>query len=84
MNTLRLLVASAAAALLVACGGGDSYSPPPPPAAPLGNVPADATLTARAYTLFVGGLISDERAAPLLVDGVVPPTSETEEGLPVI
>jgi len=84
MNTIRLVAAAAAAALLVACGGGElSVSTPAPPAAGPGTVPADATLTARAYTLFVGGLISDERAPPLRVNGVVPPTSETEAALPL-
>jgi hypothetical protein len=77
----RLALVAALAAGLAACGGsggGDT-----PPVADSNTVPATATASAEAFTGYAAGLAEDDRREPLNVDGLVPPTSETAEPLPV-
>ena len=81
MSTYRLCTAAAATVLLAACG--DNPYEPAAPAAPAGVVPTTATASARSYTLFTASLPSTETGAPLTMDEVKAPTSESEEPLPV-
>lgn len=72
-NFRNLLVGAAAIALLSACGG-SSYEPVAD-----GEVPTSATNSPQAYSAYAGSLAADDRAEPLNVDKVTPPTSETAE-----
>lgn len=67
------------AALLAGCGGGhEEPAAPRPPAATDGDVPLSALASTRAYALFVGGLASNDRQAPLQL-GILPtPVSDTD------
>ena len=67
-----------AACLLAACGGGDA-----PVAVTPGTVPDSVTTSPAAFTQYAAKLPPDDRSEPLQVDGLVPPTSETAEPLPV-
>jgi hypothetical protein len=73
-----------AATLLAACGGGSDNSPPPQARDPL-EVPAAANASAAAMVNFLGGLptesVNDREAVS--VDSFAPPTSETDEPVPV-
>ena len=69
------------AALLAACGDGSVDTAPPTGAS--GQVPASATASVRAYTEFAGSLSFTEVLEPLTMDDTVPPTSESDEPLPV-
>lgn len=71
--------------LLVACGDSpqDVAAPAPLPAA-TGDVPASALATATAYSQFAATLVKTETGQPLEVNGVVPPTSETADPIPVL
>ncbi len=83
MKTLHTaFIAVASSVLLVACGGGNS---PESVAAPAASdmVPASALASVRAYTEFTRSLIASETSQPLLMDGSVPPTSESDSPLPV-
>lgn len=73
-----LLASLAAAALLAACGGGSDG-----PAAVADTVPASATASPEAFTRYAASLPEDDRREPLRVDGLMPPTSETAEPLPI-
>ena len=66
-------------ALLAGCGGsgGDGDIAEAPPEAQ--RVPASATASVKAFTTYVASLPPDDRAEPLDLDGVTPPTSETAE-----
>jgi hypothetical protein len=78
----RLLLAGAmftAACTLAACGGGGSGDDTPPP--PDDTVPPSALVSTQALVAFLKGLVSSDTAQPLRLDGVVPPTSDTEEPL---
>lgn len=68
--------------MLAACGSDPEPDPPAPPVAS-DTVPASATVDSRSYTNFVGSLTASESAVPLRLDGVTPPTSETEVPLPL-
>ena len=65
-----------AALLLAACGGGSYVELPPEPAT---SVPTSATASVSAWTSYVAGLPVSEGAAPLEMDGITPPVSETAE-----
>lgn len=83
-NSLHALLV-AAAALLAACGGsseGDDGLAGHPPTTS-GVVPPGATATVQAYVAYAGSLLLTDRGAPVNVDGVQPPTSETEGPTPV-
>ena len=62
--------------LLTACGGGGGAELPPPVAP---SVPASATASVSAWTSFAAALPISDSAAPLDLDGVMPPLSETAE-----
>lgn len=78
----RWLCAMALGASLVACGGGGDGAAPAP-SADGDDVPASATASTQAYSMFVGSLPADEHSEPLGVNLAVPPTSETEEPIDV-
>ena len=78
------------AALLSGCFSSDDHveeAPPAPPPVtptpPTNTVPPSATASIEAFVAFLAGLVRSETAAPLTVDGVVPPTSEIAAPLPV-
>ena len=77
---LEVLAVLALCAGLAACGGDSSDEPAPAVAS---EVPASATVSTAAYTQFAGSLVKTETGQPLEVNKVVPPTSETDEPLPV-
>lgn len=78
---LRHAVATAAAAGLMAGCGDGPYEPEA--AATPQTVPASATASTASYTAFAASLAITETGEPLSVDGVTPPTSESEEGAAV-
>lgn len=81
MNRLpSSMAALLAAVLLAACGGSDDD---PAPTAPDNTVPASAQASPEAYAAYVGALAEDDRREPLSLAGVVPPTSETAEPVPL-
>lgn len=66
---------------LTACGGGYDeleLSPLDPT-----MVPSSATANATAFSNYVAGLPASESADPLVVSAVTPPTSETDDPVPV-
>jgi hypothetical protein len=80
MKATQALALLALSAGLAACGGGASDEPAP---AMPSEVPASATVSAASYSQFAGSLVKTETGQPLEVNKVVPPTSETDEPLPV-
>jgi hypothetical protein len=60
--------------LLSACGGDDDVVVPA-----ADSVPASALMSAQAFSAYAGSVPSDDRAEPLSLDNVEPPTSETDE-----
>lgn len=74
MNSESLVAAMVLLATLSACGGGDDTVPTVPD-----QVPASALVSAQAFSTYAGSLPLDDRAEPLSLDGIEPPTSETEE-----
>jgi hypothetical protein len=86
MNTRQLTVLVSLCGALAACGDSPSSAevpPPPPPVQPSNEVPTSATASSSAYVQYSGTLAASDTAEPLLVDKVTPPTSETEDPLPV-
>jgi hypothetical protein len=82
MNTLtRPLVLLACALALAACSDNPEPVPAPDgtPAQTGGEVPASATASTSAYVGFANSLPPSETDLPLGVNGVTPPTSETDE-----
>jgi len=84
MKSHHLLIASCLALGLSACGGDDEETIDLP-AAPVAaaEVPASATVSTTAYRTYVASLVNSETAAPLDVNKVVAPTSETEVAQPI-
>jgi len=76
MKHRSLASAVAVLALLSACGGGDGVALPVDD-----RVPASALVSARAFSAYAGSVPLDDRAEPLSLDGVEPPTTETGEPL---
>ena len=76
MKTLQSMGAAAVLALLAACGGGND-----PIAAVVDTtiVPAGAAASPEAYGSYIGTMTADDRAEPLGIDAVEPPTSDTTE-----
>lgn len=76
---LQVILIGAAVALLAGCGGGGGNGDTVE--APVGTqgVPASATASPKAFSSYVASLPADDRAEPLDLDGVMPPTSETAE-----
>lgn len=66
---------------LVACGSSGGHEPAAPAA--VDAVPATATLDGRSFTQFVGSLMAADDREPLPLDRVTPPTSDSDEPLPV-
>ena len=79
---LRHAVATVAAAGLMAGCGDGPYEPEAAATTPQ-TVPASATVSTASYTVFAASLAVTETGEPLSVDGVTPPTSESEEGAAV-
>lgn len=82
------LLAVVASILLAACGGGGGGGgtepmPPPVQPPPSNEVPTSATASTTAYVQYTGSLLLSDGTEPLDVSKVTPPTSETEEPLPV-
>ena len=80
MNAKHGMVATALVLFLAACGGGGA-GPVDSPAA--NEVPASATASPEAYSLYVGSLGADDRADPLSVENVIAPKSEAADPIPV-
>jgi hypothetical protein len=76
MNKMLFLMAAAA---LAGCGGGND----PPVAVQDRSVPTSAAASPAAYTEFVGSRPMDNALEPLVVRGLVPPTSDEDEPLPL-
>jgi|GWRWMinimDraft_6_1066014.scaffolds.fasta_scaffold50973_2 hypothetical protein len=79
MNAKQGMGAAALLLMLAACGGGGA-SPVDAPAA--NEVPASATASPEAYSIYVGSLGADDRADPLSVENVIAPKSES--GDPIV
>lgn len=77
MKSTHIGMTLAAAALLAACGGGGG------PVVDERLVPASATASPAAFTAFVGDLPASGVDSPLIVDGLLPPTSEVDEPAPL-
>lgn len=74
-----------AAALVAGCGGGSDYGNEMPPT-PAAAVPDSALASSAAYTAFtlMTSQASSETAEPLMAGNLlVPPSSETDEPVPV-
>lgn len=74
MRVFAFALLSATLALLGGCGGGHDDAPP----VATHTVPASALATSQAFTTYVGSLSADDQADPLGLDGVLPPTSDTD------
>ncbi|MBL8305585.1 MAG: hypothetical protein JNM33_02730 [Rubrivivax sp.] len=75
---IPLLAACALAALLTACGDDPAQGPEAPPSATASEVPSTAAANAATWTQYAASLPRSETAAPLGLNQVTPPTSETE------
>lgn len=82
-SSFKLCAAVTLATLLAACGGGGS-SVAVDPTIGGSDVPASAVASPQAYTAYVGSLPPDDTAEPLRLEGVEPPTTDTEEPVEVI
>lgn len=78
MNKTSFASTVAMLTLLSACGGGDDMVVPVADA-----VPASALASAQAFSAYAGSAPPDDRAEPLGLDSVEPPTSETDEPVEV-
>lgn len=74
MRVLAPALLGASLSLLGACGGGHADAPP----VARNRLPPSALVSASAFTRYVGSLPASERADPLGLDGVLPPTSDTD------
>ena len=88
MNTNANLAVLGLCLLVGACGENPQQvaAPPPQPQANVGDVPISALGTTTAFSQFAASLPKTETGKPLDVDvnGVVPPTSETADPIPVL
>jgi hypothetical protein len=82
MKSLAYATALAAGLLLAACGGGGG-SPEPAPAPSANDVPSSATASPTAFVNWTAELPASDTKEPLKIEGAMPPTSETDEPLPV-
>ena len=79
MNAFRPIACCAAAlglATLAACGGGGGDEVTT-------GVPGTATESPQAFSRYAAQLPADDAREPLIVTNVTPPTSETDEPLPL-
>ena len=81
MNLKHGMGAAALLWLLAACGGGGAA---PVDATAATEVPASATASPEAYSMYVGSLGADDRADPLDVNSVDAPTSESADPISVM
>lgn len=79
MTTTKTMLALATLAL-AACGGGRDD---PPVAVDDRSVPASATASAMAWTDYVAARPLEDALEPLVVQGLVPPTSDEDEPVPL-
>jgi hypothetical protein len=79
--TTTLALLSCAVALSGCFDDDDDEVAAPPPAS--NEVPASATASTSAYTTYTGSLPASDTAAPVQVNNVQPPTSETEPARPI-
>jgi hypothetical protein len=80
MNMRSSCLLVAALCVLAACGGGGGDAAPEMPApAPSNRVPGSAAASAQAFVQYTGSLGASESTEPLELEGLTPPTSETEE-----
>ncbi len=79
MNFKRVLLVLTSAAALAACSDNPAAETPEPPMVDNNQVPASALVSARAFSSFAASLPPSDSKLPLDVNGVTPPTSETEE-----
>lgn len=75
----RLAALSAVVVALAGCGNGDDDDNPPPPPPAADEVPAAALVSTQTFVAFLLGLVPNDTAEPLKLNGAVPPVSETEE-----
>lgn len=76
MRILAFALLSALLTVAAGCGGHDDGGLEPPASA---TVPPAALASPAAFTTFVGQLPADDVAAPLGLEGVVPPVTDTDE-----
>lgn len=76
MKANTWMAAAAAALALAACGGGGSDRDDD-------TVPASALESPESFTSWVGGRRANDDREPLIVLGVMPPTSETAEPIDI-
>jgi len=87
MNTHATLAALGLCLLLGACGDSpqEVAAAPPLPASPnASDLPNLALTSATAFSQFAASLPKTEVGQPLNVNGIVPPTSETADPIPVL
>jgi ABC-type glycerol-3-phosphate transport system substrate-binding protein len=79
------LLGVAAATLLAACGGGGGNGDKPVTVVDPFEVPASAGQTNAGFVSYLGGLPTQaaDNREPVSVDGFLPPTSDTDEPIPV-
>jgi hypothetical protein len=80
MKRLSFLLA-ASAALLAGCGDDPAEAPAPAPAAD--DVPAEASASPAAFVAWMDRQPESDTREPLGVEGAMPPTSETDEPVPL-
>jgi ABC-type glycerol-3-phosphate transport system substrate-binding protein len=83
MKTKLAISALCAVLLLAACGGSSEYGAESPPQAGSDSVPARALASTRAFSEFAGSMMKTETGVPIMVNGINPPTSETEAPIEV-
>lgn len=76
---MKKITMTIAAALLAGCGGGSD----PPQAVDERRVPTSATSSPMAYADYVGSRPVEDLLEPLVVQGVMPPTTDEDEPLPL-
>ncbi len=76
---MKKMLMTMAAVVLAGCGGSDD-----PPLVPESrSVPTSATASPAAYADYVGSRPVEDALEPLLVKGVVPPTTDEDEPVPL-
>lgn len=79
---LQWVALAATLGALAACGGGGGYDDGGAPGGS-GGVPPSATASVTAFVQYLAALAMREAEEPLSVDGVTPPTSDTDEPVPL-
>lgn len=76
---MKKMLMTMAALVLAGCGGGSD----PPLVVEDRMVPTSATTSPAAYADYVGSRPVEELLEPLVVQGVMPPTTDEDEPLPL-